>query len=369
MARLPLHLLPAFRAAARLANLRAAADELHLTHSAVSQQIRTLEQQLGFTLFDRRGRRVVLNAAGHTLLAAVEPALAQLDDAARAAAEVAAGQAHRLRLTTLPSFAQRWLLPRMALWRKRHPDIGIELHTSQQVVDLEREGFHAAVRQGQGPWRGLHGEQLLDSPLIAVGAPQAALRLRGRGDAALAAEPLLGSATRWARWFDAAGVRVAVQPVATFNDAGLMLQAVEQDLGLALVRELLAADALGEGRLVRLSPQVLHDDRADPYWLVYPPRLSAWAPLVALRRWLTAELSRSRDRVSAGAVSAPAGKAPAGRTGSRSRAASGERARRRRARPARARARARRRRRAPTGTVRCARRTATARSPRAGAAR
>ena len=351
MSRLPLHLLPAFRAAARLANLRAAADELHLTHSAVSQQIRALEEQLGFELFDRRGRRVVLNAAGHTLLAAVEPALTQIADGARAAAEVAGGQAHRLRLTTLPSFAQRWLLPRMASWRSRHPDIGIELHTSQQLVDLEREGFHAAVRQGQGPWRALHGERLLDSPLIAVGSAQAALRLRGHGDAALAAEPLLGSATRWTRWFEDAGAKVVVQPVATFNDAGLMLQAAEQDLGLALVRELLAADALADGRLVRLSPRVLHDDRADPYWLVYPPRLATWPPLVALQRWLADELANSRRRLDA--VSA-AGTSPAGPTGSRSRAASATRASRR-TRRGRARAHARRRRRPPRPAARCGR--------------
>ncbi|MES1265780.1 MAG: LysR family transcriptional regulator, partial [Variovorax sp.] len=148
--RLPLQTLPTFRVVARLANLRAAADELHLTHSAVSQQIKLLEEQLGFQLFDRPGRRVVLNAAGVALLNAVEPALAQLDDGMRAAEAAASGAEHRLRVTLLPSFAQRWWMPRMASWRERHPDIAIEVHTSQQVVDLQREGFHAALRQGNG---------------------------------------------------------------------------------------------------------------------------------------------------------------------------------------------------------------------------
>ena len=140
------------------------------------------------------------------------------------------------------AFAQRWWLPRLAAWRERHPDIAIELHTSQQIVDLPREGFHAALRQGSGQWRGVEAERLLDSPLIAVGSPNAARRLLGRGAAALTDEPLLGAAPVWASWFALAGLSCRVNPVANFNDAGLMLQAAEQDLGLALARKVLVAD-------------------------------------------------------------------------------------------------------------------------------
>ncbi|TDP63967.1 LysR substrate-binding domain-containing protein [Roseateles toxinivorans] len=301
MSRLPLHTLPAFRAVARLDNLRAAAEELHLTHSAVSQQIKLLEEQLGFELFDRRGRRIVLNAAGAALLRAVEPALTQLDEGMRAAAAAASGTAHRLRVTVLPSFAQRWLLPRMGQWHELHPDIAMELHASQQVIDLKREGFHAALRQGQGPWRGLEGQCLIDSPSVVLGSPRAAHRLQG-GDptslpARLADEPLLGNVSRWEAWFALAGVRCRINPVAAFNDAGMMLQAAEQDLGITLSRELLAADALREGRLVRLSPLALPDDAHDSYWLVHPPELRDWPPLQALRTWLVAELERSEQQL------------------------------------------------------------------------
>jgi LysR family glycine cleavage system transcriptional activator len=329
MARLPLHTLPTFRTVARLENLRAAADELHLTHSAVSQQIRVLEEQIGFQLFDRRGRSVALNAAGGALLRSVEPALAQLDDGLRAAAAAAGGAEHRIRLTVLPSFAQRWLLPRMSSWRERHPDIGIELHASQQVVDLQREGFHAALRQGSGTWRGLVAERLIDSPLIAVGSPNAARRLLGRAAATLADEPLLGNVATWERWFELAGRRVRVIPVAAFNDAGLMLQAAEQDLGLALVREVLAADALRDGRLYRLAPLELQDKDAYAYWLVYPPGLKDWPPLAALRTWLADELARSRSMLApiGAALSSTAETRPAGRTGNRSRALSARSAR------------------------------------------
>jgi len=320
MARLPLHTLPAFRAVARRANLRAAAEELHLTHSAVSQQIRLLESQIGVALFERIGRRVALNAAGAALLRAVEPALAQLDEGLRAAQAASQGAGDEsLRVSVLPSFAQRWLLPRMTAWRARHPQIAIELHSSQQLVDLARDGFHAALRSGAGPWRGLAAERLLDSTWIVVGSPLAARRLQGAAPAALAEEPLLGDGPMWQRWFALAGQPVRVKPVAEFNDAGLMLQAAEQGLGLALAREVLAADALASGRLVRLSPLDFEEPDAYPYWLVYPPALANWAPLAAFRAWLREELT------------APAGTATAGRTGSRSRAASGA-ARRRRAR-------------------------------------
>ncbi|MEO8121983.1 MAG: LysR substrate-binding domain-containing protein [Rhodoferax sp.] len=295
MSRIPLQTLPTFRAVARLSNLRAAAEQLHLTHSAISQQMRVLEEQLGFALFDRRGRRVVLNAAGAALLSAVEPALAQIDEGVRAAALAASGTEQSLRLTALPSFAQHWLLPRMARWREQHPGIVIDLHTSLQVVDLAREGYHAALRQGKGPWQGLAGTCLIDSPLIVVASPTVARRRLGGDPAALMHEPLLGNAQRWNRWFALAGQRCRVKPVAVFNDMGMQLQAAEQGLGVALGRQLLAADALRDGRLVQLSPIALADpdQGADAFWLLHPPELQDWPPLVALRDWLQQELQSS----------------------------------------------------------------------------
>lgn len=292
--RLPLNTLPTFRVAARLENLRAAADELHLTHSAVSQQIKQLEEQLGVALFDRRGRSLVLNAAGMALLRAVDQALDQLNQGARAALEAGSGAAPHLRLSVLPSFAQRWLLPRMGRWHALHPDITLEVRTSQAVVDLAREGFHAGLRAGIGPWRGLEAERLVDAALIAVAAPARAARLAGQGAAALGAEPLLGGADEWSRWLALAGAKLLSKPVADFYDAGLMLQATEQDLGLALVSELLAADALLDGRLVRLPSPPLADTGSATYWIVYPPDLADWGPMRTLRDWLHAEMALSR---------------------------------------------------------------------------
>jgi LysR family glycine cleavage system transcriptional activator len=296
--RLPLHTLPAFRTVAELQNLRAAAEVLHLTHSAVSQQIRSLEEQLGIRLFERRGRRVVLNPAGEALLRSARAALAQIDDGIQAAVAAATGSPNLMRVTVLPSFAQRWLLPRIGRWRERHPHLALEIDASAQVVDLQREGFHAALRYGTGPWPGLESERLfdIDMPMrmIVVASPPTARRLQNAAPEALARESLLGERELWERWFAAAGLSIKVTPVAVFNDAGLMLQATEQDLGLALSREILAADALADGRLARVSELSIAYEPTRTYHLVYPTSVRDWPPLTALRQWLRDELELSR---------------------------------------------------------------------------
>ncbi len=295
--RIPLATLPVFRKVAELQNLRAAADCMHLTHSAISQQIRVLEDQLGFPLFERRGRRVVLNAAGAAFLCSVQSALQQLDEGAQAASAAASGVSQRLRVTVLPSLAQRWLLPRMGRWHARHPDIALEVDVTQQPVDLKREGFHAGLRQGVGPWPGLVSEKLFDTPtsLILVGCAIDARRLVDAPPAAFLREPLLGDRAVWKAWFAAAGLQVDVTPVAQFNDMGLMLQAAEHGVGLTLAREVLAADAIRDGRLIRLSPVKVEYETDHTYHLVYPPALRDWPALTALRSWIADELEQARQ--------------------------------------------------------------------------
>ncbi|QDL56757.1 LysR family transcriptional regulator [Rhodoferax aquaticus] len=293
--------MPTFRAVAQLSSLRAAGEQLHLTHSAISQQIRLLEEQIGFPVFDRRGRRVVLNEAGIALLRVVEQALSQLDEGVRMAGAIAHGEAQLLRLTVLPSFAQHWLLPRMHMWRQEHPTLTMEIHTSLKAMDLKRDGYHAALRQGRGPWRGLTATKLLDSPLLVVCAPSFATRLKGCNALDLLHEPLLGTRARWEAWFAKAGHDCRVTPTTVFNDMGIMLQAAERGLGIGLGREMLVRDALHEGRLVQLFPEVLLDANSDTFWLVYPPELADWAPLCALQNWLIRELNE------AGAANKPDG--------------------------------------------------------------
>ena len=296
MARIPLNTLPAFRTVAELQNLRAAAEVLHLTHSAVSQQIRQLESTLGFALFERQGRRILLNAAGATFLCSVQSAMIQLEDGVQLARLASDSVEKKLRISVVPSFAQRWLLPRLERWRERHPDIALEITTSQQIVDLQRDGFHAAVREGMGPWQGVVADRLFDGPmpLIVVGCAVDARRLVGAPPAAFLKEPLLGDRGAWQAWFAAAGLQVPFNTVAEFNDMGLMLQAAEQGLGLTLARELLAADAIRTGKLIRLSPISVAYDTAHAIHLVYRPALRDWPALAALRTWITEELAASR---------------------------------------------------------------------------
>jgi len=147
---------------------------------------------------------------------------------------------------------------------------------------------------GTGPWRGVAAHRLTDSPLIAVAAPERAARLPMGDHAAIAAQPLLGGSKRWQRFLALAGCPFNGKTVGDFNDAGLMLQAAEQDIGIALARELLAADALRAGRLVRVSPLAMDDMEYATYWFVHPPGLVDWPPLQALQRWLFQEMALSR---------------------------------------------------------------------------
>ena len=301
MPKIALNALPTFVAAAKLQNLRLAAASLHLTHSAVSQQIAGLEGRLGFLLFDRRGRGIVLNAAGEALLRSVEPALERIHEGVLAATVAACADDQPLRVTMIPGFAQRWFLPRMGSWREQHPGILLKIDATNEVVDLQRDGFHAGLRTGEGPWPGLIAERLYDgpTPFVAVASPHSARRLAGLPLQALAREPLLGDRDLWVRWFRAAGVEANPTPVATFNDLSLMLQASEQGLGLAVAREMFAADGLRQGRLMKIADVSFIHEGASSHKLVYPAGLKDWGPLQALRTWLRSELESSLQALQA----------------------------------------------------------------------
>lgn len=279
--RLPLQFLPTFIIAARLENLRAAAQQVHLTHGAVSQQIRQLEQALGYRLFERRGRGVRLNGAGRELLAAAEPALQALEQGVLRARAVDAGRG--LRISVLPSFAHYWLLPRLPAFQAAHPDIVLDIDASLAVQDLAHHGFDAAIRIGAGEWRGLQARRIADGEVIPVATPALAQRWQTallQGDEAL---PLLEhDVTPWRAWFRARGMAESGRPLALFNDAGLLLRAAEQGFGIALVKSLLVKDMLAAGRLVALA-DAWRPEGID-YYLVWPQandnpavqRLLAW---------------------------------------------------------------------------------------------
>lgn len=263
----PLHTLRAFEAIARLRSFTLAAVELHLTHSAISHQMRALESSLQTTLIDRKRRDVALTPEGHQFLAVVRPVLQQLWEVTDALRQA---DSRRLRINVLPSFAARWLLPRLGDFFIRHPDIDFEIATTPVVVDLVVAGAHLAIRYGDGHWTKLRSELLFAERLFPVASPDY-MREHGIGEANdLAGGTLLrDDFYPWDDWLSAASLnpaRLSFGPV--YYDSALVLQAAENGQGVALGRSWLVADALRTGTLCQIGSVSV--PAAASYFLVWP---------------------------------------------------------------------------------------------------
>src|SRR3712207_3303176 len=165
----PLHALKAFEAAAQLGRFRDAAAALSLSESAISHQVKRLEDYLGVALFARTGNAVVLTQAGRRYFEQINPAFSQI----RRATEEIVGPSDLARVTlTLPgTLATFWLIPKLGDLEAKHPEISLQLITTQRVVDLRREQVNLAIRYGRGPWAGTASEHLLDEQAFPVCAP------------------------------------------------------------------------------------------------------------------------------------------------------------------------------------------------------
>src|SRR5262245_59821506 len=167
--RLPLNALRVFEAVATHLSFAEAAEALHVTPAAVSMQIRTLEDYLRVPLFRRSGRRIALSAEGALLLPGVRRGLAELQQAMRQLRQDR--NTGVLNITTLASFLQKWLMPRLPQFYDRHPGIELSIHTSPIPVDFGEGNFHAALRMSRAPTSGLHNEKLLDDWFLPVCSP------------------------------------------------------------------------------------------------------------------------------------------------------------------------------------------------------
>jgi LysR family transcriptional regulator, glycine cleavage system transcriptional activator len=266
-----------------------AADALGVTASAASLQIRSLEEYLARPLFRRNGRQVLLTAEGAALLPRVREGLGQLeravDDARR---DRSVGP---LRVSTLASFLQQWMLPRLERFRVAHPEIDLHLHTSDALVDFVREDFHAAVRFGLGGWANLHSERLLDEWVVPVCAPALYRKFGALHDADdLRRYPLLHSVSEpWTMWLfdgrstlEASGLRGAV-----FDASVAVVRMAIQGAGLVLARWSLVADEIAAGLLVRASARAVALE--EGYWLACPARARALPAVKAFMDWIRAE--------------------------------------------------------------------------------
>lgn len=293
----PLTALRSFEAAARHASFTRAADELAVTQAAVSHQVRALEDWLGAPLFRRANRRVELTEAGRALLPALTAAFDQIADAAARAA-APDGDDRVLTVSTLPSFAARWLIHRLPSFHEARPDLHVRLHTGVDLVDFDRQGVDVAVRFGRGGWPGLAAERLLPVSLYPVCSPalmEGPHPLRTPSD--LRHHALLhddfavdGREVGWAEWLRVAGAHdVDPTPGPWFTDSGLVMQLAAAGRGVALARTLLADDELRSGRLVRPFGTAIPMEHA--YWLCAPPERMRRPKVRAFREWLVAELA------------------------------------------------------------------------------
>jgi len=296
--------LRAFEATARLGSLTRAADALNLTHGAISHQIKALEAELGVALVERAGRGIRLTDEGARFAARVKSALGDIADAVREIGEQR--NPRLLRVSVTPSFAARWLLPRMPGFMRAHPEIDLDVSASLTVVDFRREQVHLAVRYGRGGWPDVVSEHLMDDAFFPVCSP----RLNGgklpQQPAHLARYVLLRSEDEyWKPWFEAVGVDLP-EPTRgpSFNDSSHMLQAAAEGHGIALGRSTLMGNDLRSGALVRLFDVAVPSPRQ--FYLVYPPRLAELPKLTAFRSWIRSEIAVEQAAAAAQDTTDPA---------------------------------------------------------------
>ncbi len=288
MGRPPLIALQGFVIAARTGNLSLAARQLHLTASALSHQIRGLEERLGICVFIRGPRGVELTPEGVRLLESVGPQFESID---RAMQQFSAPHADVLTLSLMPSVASSWLLPRLPKFVAQHPQLQLNLQSCVELVNFDREHVDAAIRFGPGEWPGVHAEHLFDDWLTPIASPELIARLGRPTLDTLSDWPLLRDPENvWTKWFHTFGGKPPARYVAHFDDTETLHRAAIEGMGIALGRLTMARPLVDAGQLVLLSTHRLRAEFA--HYLVYPPRSEKHPALLAFRAWLLDEAHR-----------------------------------------------------------------------------
>lgn len=280
--------LRAVETVARTGSLQKAAAELGVSASAVSQQIARTEKQAGRPVFARTPSGLVPTEFGAMFAARLSAGFAEL---ARAVALARHDQQCTLVISVAPAFASRWMVPRLSRFFARHPEILLRIDASTRLIDLDRSDIDVAIRMGDGGWPNVRTELLLAQEIFPVAAPAIADRLRSVRD--LAEVPVLSDSNTmfsWDRWFAGAGAEPVVPlPGASFTDPILCLEATIAGQGVMLAWQLLAADALADGRLV--APFGARAASGLGYYLVTPDTGPDSRKVAAFRRWLREEIA------------------------------------------------------------------------------
>ncbi|MGS0740386.1 transcriptional regulator GcvA [Glaciimonas sp. GG7] len=293
----PLPALRAFEAAARFDSFSRAAQELHLTPGAISHQVRALEEELGLDLFTRHGKRITITAQGQRFAETIRKALS--DIAAAASALSIDARQKRLTISALPSFAARWLAPRLWKFIDLHPDTEVNLQSSSQLQDLAREQIDVGIRFGLGQYPGMVVEKLMDDYYYPVASPRYRQGHLPTTPHDLAHATLLRMDTEesWQPWFAAAGITLP-EPSSGLRteDASMLLRSASDGLGIALTRHAIALQEIGSGDLVRLFDVVVRCPNS--YYFACLPEAMQKPQVQAFHRWLLGEIAQFKAQSS-----------------------------------------------------------------------
>lgn len=266
----PLHPLRAFEAAARLRSFSAAANELSLTHGAISKAVRGLEEYFGSELLKRQPRGVEPTPLGRELAFVLQRFFDELGGFVEEARAPASPR--RLRVSAVPSLGVAWLLPRLPDFVTAHPDFDLEVRLTARFADFEKEETDIGIRYGLGQWKDVDARPLMDAPLVVAAASGLGLPSTLKPCDLRARQDLLHDVTDhdWRRWFARHGVEIrSALGGVRLEDLTSLLQAAREGSGIALVPLPLVARDIEEGRLRRLFSDALPNERA--YYLVAPP--------------------------------------------------------------------------------------------------
>lgn len=295
----PLNSIRAFEAAARNRSFTAAASELCVTVTAISHQIRQLEEQLGQKLFERTPREVMLTALGERLYPTLRDGFDRFAEAFDHLHERNGLEA--VTVTTTRAFAERWLMPRLPRFTLTFPGIDVNVEATEEVVDLRRSDVDVAVRYGRVPDEALTSTRLLQDVYIAV-ASTGSRKIASQRLEDYQAMPLLAfkwisrslEGPTWARWLEAAGKSpVDTFRVAWFNDESLAMHAMERGIGPLLCSDVMAEDAIHERRAVRLDGPALE---GFGYHLAHLPGRRRKRAVARFCEWLRSEAADFADR-------------------------------------------------------------------------
>ena len=290
----PLNALRAFEAAARHLNFSRAADELSVTPGAVSQQIQNLEDYVGAALFKRTPKGLLLTDAAQTALPALREAFDRLAEAASML--TAAVDGRRLTLTAAPSFAAKWLVPRLGKFEQAYPQVDVWLSAGIDLVDLNAGEVDVAIRYGAGRYPGMEVTRLMSETVIPVISPELNETNPLREPADLLRHTLLhdgspdpdDSCPDWTMWLAARGVKgVDGNRGPRFNQSSLVIEAAMNGRGVALAKRTLAQADLDAGRLV--APMQIATAVDFAYYLVHPKAKGRLPQVKAFIGWIAAE--------------------------------------------------------------------------------